>query len=643
MKQQCDDVDSLLLKKKKKMQIENCFVVDAHTYQRVTGSSEEKLEQLAAYNRINALSCMYRAQRGWVGASLSVTEILTALYFDVAKNVGQIAQNPCERDRIILGKGHAAPMQYACLTGCGVMSVEQLLKYEHKDGPQAHTDVSTPGIDVTTGSLGQSLSKAVGLALAGASHVFVVLGDGELQEGQNYEALMTLNQRQLPNITVIVDSNGLQTDSQVSDIMEIPGLANVLLGFGHEVVELGGNNIGEVLNALRNSRNMKKKSPIVIAHTQKGAGVSFMAANTCERRKYNWHGGAPNEEQYKAALRELSQSVTDFRVTAALVAFTSRAIGTDAPVQLLPTVTGESTGAAFGKCIFSRGAQKPLPYVFDADLEKSCKLTAFATGFPEQFQEMGISEQDMVSTAGGFALQGLFPVVNTYAAFYRRAYEQIYVNAIEGRRILYAGHYSGLCYATDGKTHQCTGDVAMFRAIPGVTVLYPTFPEEIDQMVAWAAVAQEASSVYIRLHRTPALRMLPSDPSVHGFKLGFGVKVFHYGSKDVILTSGPHMVAFCCAAGVADVFSVSTIRPLSPEFVQTILSTYKTVFIVEELFETGGLFDEFNGVAAKQRLKGLDVRHKAVTGMTFSTLEQEGLYRHYSLTPEGIAEFVKQK
>jgi transketolase len=177
--------------------------------------------------------------------------------------------------------------------------------------------------------------------------------------------------------------------------------------------------------------------------------------------------------------------------------------------------------------------------VLDADLEKPCRLTEFARSFPEQYVEMGIAEQDMVSFAGGLALRGeLVPVVNTYAAFFRRACEQVYVNATEGTKIVYAGHYAGLCYTTDGKTHQCTGDLAMMRSVPGMHVFYPTVGVELAAVLAWYLDADRTGPLYLRLHRTPAGWGDSGEPDVD-FRPGWGTALRCSGPCRGSATSHP--------------------------------------------------------------------------------------------------------
>lgn len=598
-----------------------------------------RLKALTAYNRINALSTIYQAKHGWIGAAFSAAEIVTALYFRLLR----------PGDQLLLSKGHAAVIQYAALAGRGTIPVNSLARYKEHNGPQAHTDISTPGIAVNTGSLGQTLSKAFGMSIGRQERYYVILGDGELQEGQNFEAFMTLAHYRQKNVIPIVDRNFLQSDSNITDIKKIHDLEGVLQGFGFNVIHItDGNDMGQVVAALETARDSATPSA-VIADTRKGAGVSFMSADRTPRRHYKWHGGIPSRQEYAAALSEIAEGIDDAEIRKCIDDYV---INAAAQLQVAsPVITKlpiRSTGEAFGNTLMELAPQHPEMAVLDADLEKSCRLTAFANAFPDQFIEMGIAEQDMVSTAGGLALTGRLPVVNTYGSFMRRAFEQIYVNATEHTKVIYAGHYCGLCYTTDGKTHQCTGDVAMMRSIPGMHVVYPTFAEELPGILNWYIDEVKSGPLYIRLHRTaPLLRKgMPDDLSFRG---GFGNLIRFYGKEHCILTSGPQMAVFCADAcdnmmentrNAPDIFTVSTLRNLAPEFLSMLGDRYKKIYVIEELIAAGGLFDEVAHGYAVAGGKTPELIHYAPDGLTFSTRDPLGLYRHFGLTPPQIEAFL---
>lgn len=266
------------------------------------------LAQIANEIRIAAVDEIYRANSGHPGGSLSAVEIFTCLYFD-EMNVDPENPDYEDRDRFVLSKGHTAPALYAALAKKGYFP-ETVLKTYRKLGTilQGHPDLKkTPGIDMSTGSLGQGVSAAVGLALGAAKlakdyRIYTLLGDGELQEGQVWEAVMFAAYRKLDNLCLIVDNNGLQLDGALTEILDLGSIAEKFRSFGLHVIHADGHNIQELKDAFRKARETKGQPTVIIARTVKGKGVSFME-NAVE-----WHGAAPNEEQYVKAMEELTKA-----------------------------------------------------------------------------------------------------------------------------------------------------------------------------------------------------------------------------------------------------------------------------------------------------------------------------------------------
>ncbi len=270
----------------------------------------KELEVIAKELRVLTLKAVYRAQSGHIGGSFSCAEIITALYFYKLKID---PNNPLweDRDRFILSKGHAAPMLYAALARRGFFAEEEFINNLRKIGGrfQGHPDMrKTPGVEMTTGSLGQGLSVAVGIAL-GAKYidkknfrVYTLLGDGELDEGQAWEAFMSASKYKLDNLIYICDRNRVQLDGFTEEIMPLENLRLKIESFGWEVLEIDGHNIEAIIKALNYAETVRNKPTCIIAHTIKGKGVSFME-NT-----HKWHGKAPNREEYEKALKELEES-----------------------------------------------------------------------------------------------------------------------------------------------------------------------------------------------------------------------------------------------------------------------------------------------------------------------------------------------
>ena len=269
--------------------------------------SVEQLKKMAHDIRVDVIEEVHAAGSGHPGGSLSAADIITVLYFN-EMNIDP--KNPSweDRDRFVLSKGHAAPVLYAALAERGYFD-KALLKTLRKTDSilQGHPDKKKiPGVDMSTGSLGQGISAAVGMALYGKKNnkdyrTYVILGDGEMQEGEVYEALMSASHYGLTNMTVILDANRLQIDGYVKDVMSIYPVKEKAEAFGFGVIEVDGHNVEELLKAFEAARKETTKPSFIIANTVKGKGVSFMEDQA------GWHGKAPNDEQYAQAMDDLSK------------------------------------------------------------------------------------------------------------------------------------------------------------------------------------------------------------------------------------------------------------------------------------------------------------------------------------------------
>lgn len=270
------------------------------------------LERIANILRQDIISMLVNAKSGHPGGSLSAVEILAILFFHEMRIN---PKNPSweDRDRFILSKGHAAPVLYAALAEKGYFPKEELQKLRQTGQMlQGHPDMKkTPGVDMSTGSLGQGLSAANGIALAGKLdgkdyRVFVLLGDGEMNEGQVWEAAMASAHYKLDNVTAILDYNGLQIDGTTDSVMSSAPLKEKWLAFGWHVIEVDGHNINALIKAFAEARQVKGQPTIIIAKTVKGKGVSFM------ENQAGWHGNAPSMEQGEQALQELRKEALTF-------------------------------------------------------------------------------------------------------------------------------------------------------------------------------------------------------------------------------------------------------------------------------------------------------------------------------------------
>jgi len=265
----------------------------------------KELEEKTQRFRVEIIKMIYNAQSGHPGGSLSAIDILTCLYFHQMKIK---SEDPSweDRDRFILSKGHAAPALYIILAELGYFPKENLSTLRQVGSIlQGHPDMrKTPGVEISTGSLGNGLSIGIGMALSAKLskknyHVYVLVGDGECDEGGIWEAAMAAAKYKLDNLTAICDFNRVQLDGPIDEIMPLDSLPEKWKAFNWNVMEIDGHNMGEILDALDKAKRVKRKPTIIVAHTIKGKGVSFM------ENKFQWHGRAPNKEEYEIALQDL--------------------------------------------------------------------------------------------------------------------------------------------------------------------------------------------------------------------------------------------------------------------------------------------------------------------------------------------------
>ena len=265
----------------------------------------KELEEKAKEIRKNIIEEVYSAKSGHPGGSLSIADIITVLYFN---ELNIDVKNPKweERDRMILSKGHCSPALYAALAERGFFEKGILKTFRNiNSNLQGHPDMNkVPGVDMTSGSLGQGLSVANGIAIAGKLdnkkyRVYCILGDGEIEEGQVWEAAMTSNKYKLDNLCVIVDNNNLQIDGTIEEVMSSYPIDKKFESFGFNVIQIDGHNFKEILDAFKKARETKGKPTCIIAKTVKGKGISFM------EDKAEWHGKAPSKEEYEKAISEL--------------------------------------------------------------------------------------------------------------------------------------------------------------------------------------------------------------------------------------------------------------------------------------------------------------------------------------------------
>jgi transketolase len=488
--------------------------------------------------RINVLTMVMRAGSGHIGTSFSVLDVLSWLHLEVLG----------PRDRVFSSKGHDAPAVYAVLAGVGQIPFDKLFTLRRLGGLPGHPDVlETPEVITNTGSLGMGVSKARGFVLADTlagrprGRVFVITGDGELQEGQFWESLQPTANRDLDAITVIVDCNKLQSDTWVDRVSDLGDIVAKAAAFGWASARCDGNDVRALAAALeRLDANAGGRPRLLVADTSKGAGVSFMEPDDLARADsslYGFHSGAPSEDEYARALDELVA-----RLDARLVemgASSVQLVELDGPVLVTPE-TLQRLIPAYGDALVQIAERHGQLVALDADLRLDCGLVEFQRRFPERFFECGIAEQDMVSQAGAMALSGLLPVVHSFACFLStRPNEQVFNNTTEGTKVIYVGSLAGLVPGGPGHSHQSVRDIALFGSNPGMAALEPYCELEVVRALNWA-VDEADGPVYIRLVSVPW--ELGFEPSVADFVSGRGT-VLREGSDATFVTTGPVLVS----------------------------------------------------------------------------------------------------
>ena len=459
-----------------------------------------KAEAFAALARINALYMIAGAWSGHIGTSFSSLELMSWIFLNELRDLDK---GPEACDIFFSSKGHDAPALYAVLIGLGLLPEEKLHQLRRLGGLPGHPHVETPYIQANTGSLGMGISKAKGMALAGRTlgkprRIFVLTGDGELQEGQFWESLATAAHLGLGEIVAIIDHNKIQSDTWVHEVNDLGDIEAKLKAFGWHVSRCDGHDVASIERTLRALDAVTDRPKVIIADTVKGRGVSFMEGPSALAASdlYLFHSGAPPEQQYLDGLDELRASA-NARLTG---------VGLGAPLtmsrQRNPRREPRSTDnlvAAYGRALVEHAAKRPDLLALDADLIKDCGLLEFAATYPDRFIECGIAEQDMVSMACGMARRGALPVVHSFACFLSaRPNEQIYNQCSESTKAIYVGSLAGLLPGGPGHSHQCVRDISALGAVPHLALVEPSSEAEVRALLAYL-VDELDESAYLRL------------------------------------------------------------------------------------------------------------------------------------------------
>jgi transketolase len=447
------------------------------------------------------LTAIFAAGSGHPGGTLSIMDIAAALYLNVLNHDPADPAWP-ERDRVFWSAGHKAPALYVALGTAGYFPLDDVgLLRQLGSGFEGHPNrLKVPGVEVSSGSLGQGLGIAVGNALAGklgkrAWRVYCIMGDGEQQEGNIWEAVMAAGHYRLDNLCAIVDKNQLQIDGWVREVMNIDPLSEKYAAFGWNVEEIDGHNMAQILTAFDCAAATKGRPTVIIAHTVKGKGVSFMENEAA------WHGVAPNREQFERAIPELLTP----RFTRAQVDALLERAGANAKrvaretKESIPRFArdywwnaGETMKAEMDptRMGFGRGLEKagedPRVVTIHADISGSIRITDFEAQHPERKNRVfsvGIAEQNMMGVAAGLSKEGLIPVTGTYGVFASgRAWDQIRTTiCYSNLNVKIAGAHGGISVGPDGATHQSLEEIALMNYLPNMHLAVPCDAVETEK------------------------------------------------------------------------------------------------------------------------------------------------------------------
>ncbi len=643
-----------------------------------------ELEIIADMCRANALAAVKKAGSGHLGSSFSAMDIAVWLYYR-QMNVAAVGVDSPERDVYFSSKGHDVPGLYAVLHSIGILPEEKLLKLRRFGGVDGHPDVGVIGMEANSGSLGMGISKGRGIAWAKrycgrGGRVYVMTGDGEMQEGQNYEGLHAAPNQNVENLTVIVDNNKLQSDRLCCEIMDLGDLATTFKTFGWHVVQADGHDFRTLERVFNEMAQVTDKPKIFVADTIKGRGVSFMehpTALAAGKGFYKWHAGAPDDASFQAGHAEIVARVNeklkaagvqpvqlkDIAPETAAVTAPANALGepvstegkvaanalgepvsTGGQVKRPSGVTNEYVAEAYGQALVELAAERTDFVVLDGDLAADCRVRAFEIAYPERFIENGIAEQDMVSMAGGMARHGLIPVVNTFASFLAaRANEQIYNNSTERSKVVYAAVYAGLIPAGPGKSHQSIRDISLLNALPTMEIIQPGNAAEAVMATRYA-IADAPGNVTLRMVIGPSPRKIDL-PEGYTLERGKGCTL-HEGDAAIVFSYGPVMLheSLKAAELLAErgvnvrVVNMPWLNRVDASWLGDVVGNGKApIFVVEDHSPVGGLGDcLLNALVENRLLGGRGFRKFAVEGFPACGTPAEALKAH-GLDGESLA------
>jgi len=561
----------------------------------ITASTIEAVKEKARRLSVYSMMATTAAGSGHPTSCMSAAELVAGVFF-YAMKFDPKNPNSNDGDRFVLSKGHAAPLLYAALAEAGVFPLSRLMTLRQLTSElEGHPTPLIPGVDAATGSLGQGLSVGAGLAVGArldksTTRVYVLMGDGELAEGQVWEAAAFAGHYNLENLTAIADINALgQSDPTMYEHnMDVYRRKFESEGFDVQVID--GHDVTAVLAALDHAKSVEDRPQAIIARTEKGHGVSFLQG------KQHWHGKALSKDELAKALAEVGTVAPIPPDDGKSYARKSLPTPPNFPAPNPPDYAAGTTIAtreAYGYALKRLGAVNPQLVALSGDVKNSTFSEIFQNAYPERFYQGYIAEQNMVSAGVGLAARGKVPFLDTFACFLSRAYDQVRMAAISRSYIKLCGSHCGVSIGEDGPSQMALEDLAMFRAVNGSLVLYPSDGVSAERLTEAAARANQICYIRTSRPKTPILYSVDEKFPIPGFKvlrqspadkatvIGAGVTL-HEALKAADQLKGQGI-----AVRVIDLYCV---KPLDGAAIAAQLSvTGGKLITVEDHFEEGGL------------------------------------------------------
>ncbi len=596
-------------------------------------SLEEKLHEIARLIRYYCLISTTSAGSGHPTSSLSAADLMTALLFGGVFKFDVDNPSHHNNDRLIFSKGHASPLFYAQWAAAGVLQEKELMNMR-KFGCrlEGHPTKAFNFVEAATGSLGQGLSMGVGIAM-NAKYVdklpyntYVLLGDSEMAEGSQWEAIQIAAHYKLDNLTGILDVNRLGQRGETMYGHDLSVYEDRLSSFGWETIVIDGHSMHEIHSAIEKTVHVKNKPVMIIARTFKGKGVSLI------EDKDGWHGKPVGKDDLKNAIAELGEVdkgiIAEIAKPEDVRADTRNAEEIKAP-SYDPGVS-VATRKAYGNALKRIYPGYPDMVVLDAEVSNSTYAEIFKNEYPDRFFEMYIAEQNMAGTALGFSIRGKIPFVSTFAAFLTRAYDQIRMGQYSDANIKYCGSHAGVSIGEDGASQMGLEDIAMFRAILDSVVLYPSDAISTERLVEEMAGHKGIS--YIRTTRgaTPILY-----DNQEEFHIG-GSKVLRSSEDDSITVIGAGITLHEAlkaydelkkenvAVRVIDLYSI---KPIDLNTLQEAAHATKAFITVEDHFSEGGIGEAVRSAITEMHIPvhSLAVRKMPRSGKPAELLDYEDI------------------